>query len=79
MTKILFNENFEPKTFLSNKLIQFSNTIGHIHQYPKVPPTYILKRSKGGESWELLSNKQMGLEVQKNLALLMYGEVERGS
>ena len=30
----------------------------------------------GGESWDLFSNQQMGLEVQKNLGLLMLRAVE---
>ena len=37
------------------------------------------KKSRGGESWDLFSNQQMGLEVQKNLGLLMLSEVEGGS
>ena len=37
-----------------------------------------LKNLGGGESWDLFSNQQMGLEVQKNLGLLMLSEVEGG-
>ena len=46
---------------------------GHIHQYQKVALIYhfILKKSRGDESWDLSSNQQMGMEVQKNLGLLM--------
>ena len=52
---------------------------GHIHQYPKVAPLFKKKSRGGGESWDLFSNQQMGLEVQKNLGLLMLSEVEGGS
>ena len=51
---------------------------GHIHQYPKVAPLF-KKNLGGGESWDLFSNQQMGLEFQKNLGLLMLSEVEGGS
>ena len=51
---------------------------GHIHQYPKVAPLF-KKNLGGGESRDLFSNQQMGLEVQKNLGLLMLSEVEGGS
>ena len=40
---------------------------------------YLKKNLGGGESWDLFSNQQMGLEVQKNLGLLMLSEVEGGS
>ena len=55
--------------------------IGHIHQYQKVAPIYHFIQIEicGGESWDLFSNQQMGLEVQKNLGLLMLSEVEGGS
>ena len=52
--------------------------LGHIHQYPKDAPLF-KKKSRGGESWDLFSNQQMGLEFQKNLGLLMLSEVEGGS
>ena len=38
-----------------------------------------LKNLGGGESWDLFSNQKMGLEVQKNLDLLMLSEVQGGS
>ena len=52
--------------------------VGQIHQYPKVAPLF-KKNLSGGESWDLFSNQQMGLEVQKNLGLFMLSEVEGGS
>ena len=53
----------------------------HIHQYQKMAPIYhfISKKSREGGSWDLFSNQQMGLEVQKTLGLLMLSEVEGGS
>ena len=60
------------------KLWIFLRHVGHIHQYPKVAPL-LKKKSRGGESWDLFSNQQIGLEVQKNLGLLMLSEVEGGS
>ena len=51
---------------------------GHIHQYPKDAPLF--KKNLGGsESWDLFSNRQMGLKVQKNHGMLMRSEVEGGS
>ena len=47
--------------------------LGHIHQYQKVAPIYhfISQKLVRGESFDLFSNQQMGLQVQKNLGLLM--------
>ena len=39
-------------------------------------PIYFFKNLEGGESSDLFTNQQMGLEVQKNLGLLMFIEVE---
>ena len=36
-------------------------------------------KNLGGESLDLTTNQQMGLEVQKNLDLLMWSEFEGGS
>ena len=49
----------------------------HIHQYQKVSPIYhfLLKKSRG-EGWDLISNQQMDLEVQKNLSLHISSDVE---
>ena len=41
--------------------------------------TILFKKNLGGESWDLSSNQQMGLEVRKNLGLLMLGEFKGGS
>ena len=40
---------------------------------------YLKKTLWGDEIWDLFSNQQMGLEVQRNLGLLMLIEVEGGS
>ena len=64
--------------FLPILHISFFNTIfGHIHQYQKVAPIYhfVYRKCRGGESWDLCSNQKMGLEVQKDLDLLMLSEV----
>ena len=45
---------------------------GQIHQYQEVAPVYhFIKKNLRGESWDLFSNQQMGLEVKKNLGLVM--------
>ena len=38
-----------------------------------------LKTLGGSECWDLFSNQQMGVEVQKNLGMLMWSEVEGGN
>ena len=36
-------------------------------------------RYRKGEIWDLLSNQQMGLEIQKNIGWIMLSEIEGGS
>ena len=40
---------------------------------------YLKKNLGGGVGLDLFSNQQRGLEVQKNLGLLMLSEIEGGS
>ena len=56
---------------LNSSTVTFTNTQKSLR--------YLKKNQGGAEGWDLFSNQQMGLEVQKNLGLLMWSEVEGGS
>ena len=74
----------EPYTIIEHlkrwikKVWQGAINTEHMKTVPKVAPLF-KKNLGGGESWDLFSKQQMGLEVQKNLGLLMLSEVEGGS
>ena len=70
------------------ELYNQSNKSEPMDEYQTTPVTftntqklllYLKKNLVGEESSDLFSNQQMGLEVQKNLGLLMLSEVEGGS
>ena len=45
--------------------------IGTFQSHSPIPksPFFVKVKSGAGESWDLFSNQQMGLEVQKNLSV----------
>ena len=67
------------KKFIREDQMTQSVTFTSIKKGSYLP--FYIKKNLGGEaeSWDLFSNQQMGLEVQKNLVLVMWSEVEGGS